>query len=214
VTLEAGRNYLFDLKGLPTGSGTLRDPYLRGIYDDNGTLIPGTTANNGGVSFNSRLDFTVEDAGTYYVSAGSIHHQNNEDGTYRLSATDITDGVPDDYTDGTGTAGRVEVGGSATGEIEFLNDRDWFAVTLEAGRTYRFDMNGSEADAGTLYSPFLRGIHDSNGNLIAGTVEDSSDFTRSSQVRFTAAADGIHYVSAGAWSYTEGTYTLSVAEVM
>ena len=214
VTLEAGRTYRFDMEGQATDAGTLLDPYLRGIYDDNGTLIPGTTANNGGVSFNSRLDFTVEDAGTYYVSAGSIHHQNNEDGTYRLSATDITDGVPDDYTDGTGTAGRVEVGGSATGEIEFLNDRDWFAVTLEAGRTYRFDMNGSEADAGTLYSPFLRGIHDSNGNLIAGTVEDSSDFTRSSQVRFTAAADGIHYVSAGAWSYTEGTYTLSVAEVM
>ena len=218
VTLEANKTYRFDMEGQATDAGTLLDPYLRGIYDDNGTLIPGTTANNGGVSFNSRLDFTVEDAGIYYVSAGSIHHQNNEDGTYRLSVTDITEGVPDDYTDGTGTAGRVEVGGSATGEIEFLDDRDWFAVTLEAGRTYRFDMNGSAADAGTLYSPFLRGIHDSNGDLIAGTVEDSSssiyNFIRSSQVTFTAAADGIHYVSAGAWSYTEGTYTLSVEEVL
>ena len=136
-------------------------------------------------------------------------------GTIRNSelVTSVSEGETD-FPAGTTTTGRVAVGGSATGEIDFHHDRHWFAVTLEAGRTYRFDMKGSATDAGTMYSPFLRGIHDSNGNLIAGTVEDSSDFTRSSQVRFTAAADGIHYVSAGVWSYTEGTYTLSVAEVM
>ena len=50
------------------------------------------------------------------------------------------------------------VGGSTAGEIETADDHDCFAVTLEAGRTYRFDLEGSATDAGTLYDPYLRGF--------------------------------------------------------
>ena len=44
--------------------------------------------------------------------------------------------MPDDYSSTTQTTGAVEVGGSATGEIQRGYDRDWFAVTLVAGKTY------------------------------------------------------------------------------
>ena len=41
-TLEEGKTYRFHLMGSPTHHGTLGDPYLRGIYDEDGELIDGT----------------------------------------------------------------------------------------------------------------------------------------------------------------------------
>ena len=206
VELEAGKTYRFDLEGSPTDAGTLSDPYLRGIHDADGNLIAGTTNNNGGTGNNSRVTFTATENATYYVSAGA--HQSRT-GTYTLSVREDTD----DITAGTDTAGTVTVGGSATGEIEEGGDRDWFAVTLEAGKTYRFELEGSGTDAGSLSDPYLRGIHDADGNLIAGTTNDSGGTGNNSRVTFTATEDATYYVSAGAFLTYEGTYTLSVREV-
>ena len=70
--------------------------------------------------------------------------------------------MPDDYVATTQTTGTVSVGGTATGEVERGRDRDWFAVELEAGRTYTDrPERGSETADGTLRDPYLRGIHDS-----------------------------------------------------
>ena len=92
-------------------------------------------------------------------------------------------------------------------------DRDWFAVELEAGRTYRFDLEGSPTDAGTLSDPYLRGIHDAEGNLIAGTMDNNRGEGRNARETFTATDDGTYYVSAGAWSDRTGTYTLKVTDI-
>ena len=72
--------------------------------------------------------------------------------------------MPDDFTSNTSTTGTVAVGGSATGDIETGNDRDWFAVELEANTNYRIDLEGSPTGNGTLHNPYLRGVHDANGN--------------------------------------------------
>ena len=140
VTLEAGTTYRIDLEGSPTGAGDLSDPYLRGVHDANGVLLSRTTNDDGGTGYNSRLVFTPEQGGTYYVAAGAY---GSRTGTYRLSVTEVTTSVTDDYEAGTGTSATVAAGGSATGEIESAGDRDWFAVTLEAGTTYRIDLEGS-----------------------------------------------------------------------
>ena len=210
VTLAAGRNYRFDLEGTETNGGTMYNPYLRGIHDSSGTLIPGTTDDDDGACRNSRLTFTPTQAGAYYVSAGGW---SDQEGTYTLRVTDDTDGIADDYTAGTNTAGRVAVGGTATGEIEYNDSEDWFAVTLAVGKTYRFDLEGSVTSGGTLTDPYLRGIYDADGNLIAGTTNDENGVGRNSRVDFTATAAGAYYVSAGAWSDREGTYTLRVTDV-
>ena len=211
LTLEAGRTYQIDLEGYDTGNGTLMDPYLRGVYGADGNFIAGTTDDNGGVGLNSRISFTAEDAGAYYVAAGA---NGSREGTYRLSVADVTDGVPDDFEAGTGTTGVVAVGGSATGEIETFDDRDWFAVELDTGRTYRIDLEGSQTGAGTLSNPYLHGVYDANGVLIPGTTADDDGEGTNSRVFFTAEGAGTYYVAAGAWSDREGTYTLSVTEVM
>ena len=84
VELVAGGEYRFDLKGSPTGDGTLFDPDLRGIYNNKGRFIRGTTDDDGGTGFNSRETFTPDQDGTYYVAAGG---HGREQGTYTLSVT-------------------------------------------------------------------------------------------------------------------------------
>ena len=211
VTLEANRTYRIDLEGASTGAGTLRDPYLRGVHDADGALIDGTTDDDGGEGSNSRVKFTAAEAGTYYVAAGADN--DNREGTYTLSVTDVTDGVPDDFAATTQTTGAVAVDGSARGEIETEYDRDWFKVELEAGRIYLIDLEGSETGAGTLRDPYLYGIHDAEGNLYAGTRSDGGGELFNSRVSFTVKEDGTYYVAAGAYGNREGTYTLSVADV-
>ena len=212
VSLEEGATYEIYLEGSPTGNGTLRDPYLRGVYDRNGNRIAGTTDDDGGVDLNSEVTFTPQYSGNHYVAAGG--HLGSK-GTYTLSVLKVADSVsvPDDFTATTGTTGAVAVGGSATGEIDYGGDRDWFAVTLVAGKTYQIDLKGSRTGEGTLEDPFLRGIHDENGVRIAGTGNNNGGTGRNSRVEFTADDAGTYYVAAGASGDQEGTYTLSVTEL-
>ena len=237
VTLEAGKTYAVELKGRPTRDGTLKNPYLDGIYDSDGNLVDGTLDDNGGKGRNSLVTFTAEADGTYYVAAGAA---GKHKGTYTLSVTEPPDDfaadagttgtvavggtggygvsvaeVPDDFAAGTGTTGAVAVGGTATGEIERTGDSDWFAVTLEAGKTYRVDLKGKDTGDGTLEDPYLNGLYDADGNRVGGTTtwDDDGGTGRNSLVRVTAEADGTYYVAAGAAGKHKGTYTLSVAEI-
>ena len=149
------------------------------------------------------------EAATYYVAAASAYR--NTEGTYTLSVREVAD----DFVAATATSGVVAVGGTATGEIEFIGDRDWFAVALDAGSTYRIDLEGLETGAGTLSDPYLHGIHDADGILIAGTTNDGGGAGLNSRVTFTATEAGTYYVAAGAYQRSEeGTYTLSVEEVL
>lgn len=87
VTLEAGTTYLIDLKGEATPDGTLADFYLLGIYSSNKedfNLISGTSHKSGGMDLNSRVEFTPESGGTYYMAIGT---QNNGTGPYTLAVT-------------------------------------------------------------------------------------------------------------------------------
>ena len=207
VDLVAGKTYRFDLEGPPTSGCTLWDPYLRGIYDAGGTLIDGTTNNNGGVGRNSRVYFRPDEDTTYYVAAAA--YRDNV-GTYTLSVTEVAD----DYAGAPATTGTVEVGDSVEGSIETPGDKDWFAVELVAGKTYRFDLKGTPTDNGTLADPYLRGIYDADGDRIAYTTDDDGGLLTNSRVYFTAHEDATYYVAAGVHRYRSytGTYTLSVTE--
>ena len=153
---------------------------------------------------NSRVTFMPSADGTYYVAAGA-----HVDGTYKVSVTEIMD----DYSNDSTMTGTVAVGGSATGDIQFVGDRDWFEVALKAGTTYQIDLKGSHNNAGTLWDPYLRGVHDSDGTLIDGTANDGSAADRyDSRVTFTPDADGTYYVVAGAFFLHLGTYQVSVTE--
>ena len=69
------------------------------------------------------------------------------------------------------THGRVAVGGSATGNIGTPGDQDRFAVELQAGRTYRFDLTGSPGGGGTLRDTYFRAIYNSEGRYQSGQLQ-------------------------------------------
>ena len=99
IQLLAGVEYQIDIEGAnfaetDTTDGTLRDPYLQGIYKPNGTKIPGTEKNDGGVGYNTRFVFEPEVNGTYYIAtAGNAHYT----GTYRLTVATVRSD-DDDYS--------------------------------------------------------------------------------------------------------------------
>ena len=64
-----------------------------------------------------------------------------------------------------------------------------------------------------MYDPYLRGVHDAEGNLLDGTTNDNGGNFKYSLVYFKADEAGPYYVAAGARGDAEGTYTLSVEEV-
>ncbi|MYG28649.1 MAG: hypothetical protein F4213_21980, partial [Boseongicola sp. SB0677_bin_26] len=228
VTLEAGKSYGISRLGASDGLwvvpsyGTLGNTKIRGaVHDDKGALIPGTEYH--GMPWNhwltmSEMKFTPDEDGTYYISVSNGGRWTRvEPATYTVFVREIVD----DFTAGTDTTGTVAVGGSATGAIEFRTDRDWFAVTLEEGKTYRFDLKGYATGDGTLTDPYLRGIHDAEGDLIEGTTDDDSGggiyfdgilIRTNARVEYTATEDGTYYVSAGGNEIGIGTYTLSVSE--
>ena len=207
VTLEADKTYRIDLEGSPTGAGTLWNPFLRGIHDSTGTLVAGTTNDDGGAGRNSREYFTAEEAGIYYVAAGGY---GTSQGTYTLSVADVTDGEPDDFSAGTDTTGAVDVGGSVSGHLELWHDRDWFAVELEAGRFYSITLKSSWTGDNPLYDPVLRAIYDTDGNRVASA---GGHWGGDRIATFAPVDGGTYYVEAGGGGDDEGTYTLSVTDV-
>ena len=209
VNLEAGKTYRIDLEDPDTGAGTLSDYYLHGVYDADGVRIHSTTDDGGG--YDGRLFFTATEDATYYVAAGAY---GDRTGAYTLSVTDVTNASTNDLAAGTGTGGAVDVGGSVGSEIELPRDRDWFAVTLEAGTTYRIDLEGSDTGAGTLDNPYLRSVYDADGVRISGTANDDGGEGHNSRLFFTATEDATYYVAGGAYGDRIGTYTLSVEEVV
>ena len=209
VTLEAGKTYRIDLKGEWSHAGSLSDSYL-GLRDAEGNAVAGMTDNDSGRGRDSQLTFTADADGTYYVAASAW---GDSTGSYEVSVTDVTGGSLDDHGASAGTAGSITVGGSASGEIGHDGDVDWFAVTLEKGKVYRIDLKGASSHKGTLPDPYLRGLHDAEGALIAGTSNDDGGLGIDSQLTFTADADGTYYVAASGWRDNTGGYEASVTDI-
>lgn len=84
VELEAGVTYQFDLEGQYTASGTLGDPFLTGIFNSSNINLTGSD-DDGGIATHSRITFTPNFSGTYYVAVSHFDNTGQEDiGTYTL----------------------------------------------------------------------------------------------------------------------------------
>ena len=230
VELEAGKTYQIDLSGVRSGGGTLSLPHLRGVYDADGIQVPGiydplafSFANphnrlGEGISVDvqvfpgedSKAFFAPDEDGTYYLAVGNFDFSST--GTYTVGVTEIED----DFLRTVDTTGRVEVGSAVTGEIQYANDRDWFAVELTAGVTYKVGLLGEDENGGTLPNPWIRGIHDANGRNVSDTIYYATDPHSNSELIFRPNEDGTYYVAAGSYMSGNGeeevgTYTLQVS---
>ena len=209
VVLEAGTRYQIDLEGADTGRGTLPNPGAI-LYNRSSANVAFDV--NGGVGDNARVIYTPTAAGAHYVQANTA----SGTGTYTLSVIVLgANGASEadtDFPDNNTTTGRVEVGASATGNVESAADRDWFAVDLEAGKRYQFDLEGAPNGRGTQPDPFLL-LYDRSATAIEGN-DDLTPTNLNSAIVYDVTATGTYYlVARGARVDQTGTYTLSVREL-
>lgn len=80
VDLVAGVTYVFELKGSPTGDGTLSDPFLY-LFNASGQLV--ASDDDDGVGRNSLIVHTATQTGSHYLGADNYSTQT---GSYTLTA--------------------------------------------------------------------------------------------------------------------------------
>ena len=205
VYLTANKQYQFDLKGSPTGDGTLSDPALQ-LMNPSGVLV--TSDDDSGTGFNSQILYTVPSSGYYYLAAAGSTTSGT--GTYTVAVTDVTQ-VTDDFSASTSTLGFVNVGSAGTGNIETAGDSDWFYVYLTANKQYQFDLKGSPTSEGTLADPNLQ-LMNASGILV--TSDDDSGAGFNSQILYTVSSSGYYYLAATSHDTSAtGTYTVAVTDV-
>ena len=184
IEVEAGNLYDFDVKGQADGGGTLVDPYLR-FFDAEGNFVS---------EGYEELFFEATKSGTFFVAV-----QSWSLGTYTLDVTATP--YVDDFGDGTDTEGRIAEDETVSGTIGTPSDRDWLRIEMAPDSIYTFTLGGEAEGGGTLRDVELT-LFDEAGNWLTAA---------GSELSFSTEAGGVHFISAGSWSGSVGTYTLEVA---
>ncbi|MYN42846.1 DUF4214 domain-containing protein [Duganella sp. FT109W] len=194
VDLKAGVTYNFALTSDAPSAYNIASQLL----DVNGQSL----ASLGYTGSGSAYSYTPSKDGTYYLSQ-SNYYANTGNIAFTLTASAATD----DFGANTATPGRLSIGGATKGVIESGGDRDWFAVSLNAGGYYWFKLDGAAEGGGTLSSSSYVSfkVLDSNGNQVAGTSNYS--YGTGIIVPFTPATKGTYYVEVGSTS-NSGSYTV------
>ncbi|WP_427453173.1 calcium-binding protein [Litorimonas sp. WD9-15] len=136
----------------------------------------------------------VDANGTFYVDVESFNSTVN----YVLTATEIED----DFSGNNDTTGILEVGGTATGSIDYRFDPDWFAIELVAGETIRIASNGTDTNLS---------LRDELGNLIASDFRDFD--TDQSVIIAQLDQTGTYYIDVSSFtSPLDYTLTATVIE--
>ncbi|KAB2949527.1 MAG: hypothetical protein F9K19_23735, partial [Rhizobiaceae bacterium] len=104
----------------------------------------------------------------------------------------------------TATTETIATGSYERGFVNSSGDQDWYRITLTAGQTYTFRLDGFGENA--LPDAFLR-VFNSAGVEI--NSDDDSGPLRNSSLTFVAGASGTFYISAGAFGTNVGQYILT-----
>ena len=118
-----------------------------------------TSDDDSGEGMGSRIIFSPESSGIFYLEASSYADQFT--GKYSISAYEntIQPEPEDDHGATPDGSGSIAIESSIEGDLEAVGDLDWFKVELEADKSYSFDLVGI-----TLDDPF--DLEDANGGMI------------------------------------------------
>ena len=97
----------------------------------------------------------------------------------------------------TDTPYRLAPGDTFEGALADRLDEDWVRVELRAGHTYQLRLGGLDADAGL---DTVLTVYDAGGEQVA--INDDVNFSAgqvNSMLAFTPDADGVYFLSAGAY---------------
>jgi hypothetical protein len=205
--------------GIPSGSGTKTDVIevggdvdrfnitLRGgeLYEFRansfGALDPTLTLNrpagpakfNDDISPSNRNSLIQHQAGSTANYSLDVAGFGSSTGTYQVVASEVPGN--------TSTYSTLTVGGSTTGDLHALGDHDFHKVTLTAGHTYRFNLDGADFGSGKLADPMLE-LRNSAGTVVA--KNDNAGGTNNSRIDFTATTSGTYFANARTLQQTTG----------
>jgi uncharacterized repeat protein (TIGR02543 family) len=129
----------------------------------------------------AQLTYTANRTGDFFIDPIRLKSWGGNN-IYDLSLVHIADDVASSIK----TSATLAVGGQTDGNLERVNDRDWFKVILKEGHVYKFDLSGA-----SLKDPTLR-IRDSHGNQLL--YNDQINGWWDPSIIYTAPEDGVYYV--------------------
>jgi hypothetical protein len=191
VTLTAGQEYSFNVS---SGSLASTSNQLVTLYNSAGQYIQSGTdfeQTSGG-----QVTYVATTSGTYFVG---VSGSSAATGSFTLTASNPIVTVGDTVA----TAGTVTVGGTVSGTIAMVQQRDWYGVALTAGTQYVFSVSG-----GTLGSNASVAVYDANGNAVVSQI--SGGTANGAERAFTPTTSGTYYAEAGGILGTTGTFTVGV----
>ncbi|CAN7478373.1 DUF4214 domain-containing protein [Pseudoduganella sp. LjRoot289] len=144
----------------------------------------GTTAGATG-SGSGSYSFTAWTSGTAYAAISPYYSSSTGVQPYTMTVT----AAADDYSANTSGAGKLTVGASTGAKFNTINDRDWFAVDLQAGSNYWFTLTG-----GSSYYSKLK-LFDGSGKEMAATVT-TDPLSGVPLLAVTASQAGTYYLEA------------------
>ena len=208
--MVAGQTYVFSERG--TGSTPLNDSFLV-LFNPGGTLA--TFDDDGGNGIFSLITYTATQTGTYFLRAQSFDNGDSGTGTYTLDVRQ--QGV--DFVGSTNDT-AVTIGlGNTFGFIESSGDLDRYAVHLDAGHYYTFQLAGG-ADYATDYQNVPTGeldtriaLRSADGTLLVQNDDANFPNDISSAMGFYAQTSGTYYIDAQAYPGQTGGYALNVSDV-
>ena len=154
IDLEAGQRYLFQMtpEDFETAYLSLYGPDERRIDTASGRDI-------------AELSYIPEVSRTHYIRASELG--DDDTGDYSILAEKAM--IEDDHGDDPGSATSIALNERTTGTIEVVSDKDFFAIDLEAGQRYLFQMTPGDLDIAYLwlYGPDERRIDAASGRDIA-----------------------------------------------
>ena len=161
--------------------------YLAGRMADGGLGQPGLLQASMTLTSFASLGTVETFREGLFASLRSSMVGGRDDGVFRLSpeAPPAKNAGPsgDTVPGGAGTSFVLTVGGAAQqGFVNTVGDDDWYRVTLTAGQTYIFTLNGSGATP--LQDPYLE-LYNSFGGLIA--FDDDFGSGINALLRFTVS---------------------------
>ncbi|MDG1255429.1 MAG: S8 family serine peptidase [Glaciecola sp.] len=214
VNLDADESYVFKLKALASGFGTLGDPLIE-LRDASGTLIK--SVDDMLISNEPSLQYTPIASGDFYIVVKA--NSAEDTGTYTLITR-----APDDYgnTQQTATAialDEVLMGGIQYNEGSFGvraidsvgratdSDKDWFSFSVTQDEVYTF--SAQLTDGSTMSRPMVEVI-DGQGRIIAigDGLETDNGFAGAT---FIAHSSGTFYARVIDGAGSTGNYKVNLA---
>ena len=240
VILDRGRTYVIEVKGAgdPGGDngGTLADPNVE-IYELswNGRAgwsgaLRASNDNASGTNKNARVLYTYPIGDEPQSPIGiRVSGANGTAGSYTVivkrvpfafEALQLTETT--DCGTSRSTACGMNVGDTVGGSIGTLGDIDYWIVTLQAERTYRFDARGVDTNDGGLRDPGMTLIDATGTRDLEEVPEDDSGVGKNALLTYTTSEGkgGSYIVKVESPKFkvestnpARGTYTLSVVEL-